>query len=88
MKVGLTATMIQGGRSGVAQYVFSLVRELIRARQVDLSVFVLEDELPLLDFAKDGCRLVPVPRAAARGLKRWSSRGALPCKATKQDPPG
>jgi glycosyltransferase involved in cell wall biosynthesis len=69
MKVGLTATMIQGGRSGVAQYVFSLVRELIRAEQVDLSVFVLEDELPLLDFAKDGCRLIPVPRAAAPPVK-------------------
>ena len=69
MKIGLTATMIQGGRSGVAQYVFSLVRELIRARQVDLNVFVLEDELPLLDFAKDGCRIIPVPRAAAPPVK-------------------
>ena len=69
MKVGLTATMIQGGRSGVAQYVFSLVRELIRAGQVDLNVFVLEDELPLLEFAKDGCHLIPVPRAAAPPVK-------------------
>ncbi|MFK7851154.1 MAG: glycosyltransferase family 4 protein [Akkermansiaceae bacterium] len=69
MKVGLTATMIQGGRSGVAQYVFSLVRELNRAGNVDLNVFVLEDELPLLDFAKDGCRLVPVPRTAAPPVK-------------------
>lgn len=69
MKVGLTATMIQGGRSGVAQYVLSLVRELIRAGQVDLSVFVLEDELPLLDFAKDGCRIIPVPRAVAPAVK-------------------
>ncbi len=65
MRIGLTATMIQGGRSGVAQYVFSLVRELVRAGEVDLNVFVLEDELPLLDFAKGGCNLIPVPRAAA-----------------------
>lgn len=69
MKVGLTATMIQGGRSGVAQYVFSLVRELVRAGGLDLSVFVLEDELPLLDFAKGGCRIVPVARAAAPPVK-------------------
>jgi glycosyltransferase involved in cell wall biosynthesis len=69
MKVGLTATMIQGGRSGVAQYVFSLVRELVRAGEVDLSVFVLEDELPLLDFAKEGCKIIPVPRAAAPPVK-------------------
>jgi len=69
MKVGLTATMIQGGRSGVAQYVFSLVRELNRAGNVDLNVFVLEDELPLLDSAKSACRLIPVPRAAAPPVK-------------------
>ncbi|MFN9410001.1 MAG: glycosyltransferase family 4 protein [Akkermansiaceae bacterium] len=69
MKIGLTATMIQGGRSGVAQYVFSLVRELIRTGDVDLNVFVLEDELPLLDFAKEGCRVIPVPRAAAPPVK-------------------
>jgi glycosyltransferase involved in cell wall biosynthesis len=69
MKVGLTATMIQGGRSGVAQYVFSLVRELVRAGEIDLHVFVLEDELPLLDFAKDGCRIIPVPRSAAPPVK-------------------
>lgn len=69
MKAGLTATMIQGGRSGVAQYVLSLVRELIRAGRVDLSVFVLENELPLFDFARDGCRLIPVPQSAAPPLK-------------------
>lgn len=83
MKVGLTATMIQGGRSGVAQYVISLVRELIRADQVDLHVFVLEDELPLLEFAKDGCHLIPVPRAAAPPIKNilWHQIG-LPKLAT------
>lgn len=69
MKIGLTATMIQGGRSGVAQYVFSLVRELAHAGQVDLNVFVLEDEVPLLDFAKNNCRIIPVPRAAAPPVK-------------------
>ena len=69
MKIGLTATMIQGGRSGVAQYVFSLVRELIRAGEVDLHVFVLEDELPLFDFAKNGCHLIPVSMSAAPPVK-------------------
>ena len=69
MKVGLTGTMIQGGRSGVAQYVFSLVRELILVEQVDLCVFVLEDELPLFDFAKEGCQLIPVASSAAPPVK-------------------
>ncbi|GAA5482019.1 glycosyltransferase family 4 protein [Haloferula sargassicola] len=69
MKAGLTATMIQGGRSGVAQYVFSLVRELIQRRDLELKLFALEDELPLFDFAKDACEIVPVPRAAAPPVK-------------------
>lgn len=69
MKIGLTATMVQGGRSGVAQYVFSLVRELIRAGRVDLHLFALEDELPLFNFAKEGCHIIPVSRSAAPAVK-------------------
>lgn len=69
MKVGLTATMIQGGRSGVAQYVFSLVRELVRAGRVDLTVFVLEDEMPHFDFVREQCRIISVPQAAAPPVK-------------------
>lgn len=69
MKVGLTATMIQGGRSGVAQYVFSLVKELIAAGEMDLHVFVLEDEIPLFDFAKNGFTIIPVSRAVAPPVK-------------------
>jgi glycosyltransferase involved in cell wall biosynthesis len=69
MKIGLTATMIQGGRSGVAQYVFSLVRELTRAAEVDLYLFVLENELHHFDFAKNKCTLISVPVAAAPAVK-------------------
>ncbi len=69
MKVGLTATMIQGGKSGVAQYVFSLVRELVRGGRVDLTVFALEDEMGLFDYAAGGCRVVSVPRRAAPPVK-------------------
>lgn len=69
MKVGLTATMIQGGRSGVAQYVFSLVKELITTGEMDLHVFVLEDEIPLFDFAEHGCTIIPVSRAVAPPVK-------------------
>lgn len=69
MKIGLTATMVQGGRSGVAQYVFSLIRELVRRPGVDLSVFALESELPLFDFARDACKIVPVSMASAPPVK-------------------
>lgn len=69
MNVGITATMVQGGKSGVAQYVFSLIREWIRTREFDLHVFVLEDELPLFNFARNHCHIIPVPRAASPPVK-------------------
>lgn len=65
MKVGLTATMIQGGRSGVAQYVFSLVRELMHDPRVELSLFVLEQERQHFAFAQKNCRLISVPASAS-----------------------
>ncbi len=65
MKIGLTATVVQGGRSGVAQYVFSLIREMLPIHDVELTVFVLEDELALFDFAADQIKIVPVPRRAS-----------------------
>ncbi len=76
MRVGLTATMIQGGRSGVAQYVFSLVRELARSGRVDLTVFALEDDAPHFAFAGDGIRLVPVPEGVRHPVKNivWHQR--------------
>lgn len=61
IKAGLTTTMIQGGKSGVGQYVFSLVRELIKAGRVDLTLFVLENDVPLFAFTEGKCRIIPVP---------------------------
>jgi glycosyltransferase involved in cell wall biosynthesis len=69
MKVGLTATMIQGGRSGVAQYVFSLVKELMLDANIELSVFVLEHELSLFAYAQEHCELIPVPSHAGPPVK-------------------
>jgi glycosyltransferase involved in cell wall biosynthesis len=69
MKIGLTATVVQGGRSGVAQYVFSLIREMLPIRDIELTVFALEDELPLFDFAADQIKIVPVPRRASSPVK-------------------
>ena len=62
MNVGLSTSVIQRGRSGVAQYVFALVQALSRqAARHDLTLFVLEDDLPLFDFARDSAKIVPVP---------------------------
>ena len=72
MNVGLSTTMIQRGKSGVAQYVFALVRALLAESPADrLHLFVLEDDLPLFDFAREAAAIVPVPerfRPALRNL--------------------
>jgi len=61
MKIGFTTTVIQRGKTGVAQYVFALLRALLpRAAQHEFYLFVLEEDLPLFDFAKGVMKLVPV----------------------------
>ncbi len=88
MKIALSTTMIQGGRSGVAQYVLELLRELIPlCRAHELSVLVLENDLPLFEFAAPHVRLVPVSekwRPAVKNilwhqavLPRWLRREGI-----------
>lgn len=61
MNVGLSTSVIQRGQSGVAQYVFALVEALLRhARRPDLTLFVLEDDVPRFNFARGNARIVPV----------------------------
>ncbi|MCL4176659.1 MAG: glycosyltransferase family 4 protein [Verrucomicrobia bacterium] len=61
MKVGLSTSVIQQGQSGVAQYVFALVAALLRhPARPDLTLFVLEDDVPLFHFARNDARIVPV----------------------------
>ena len=61
MKVGLSTSVIQRGLSGVAQYVFALVAAMARhPARPDLTLFVLEDDVPLFDFAKEDTNIVPV----------------------------
>ena len=53
--------MIQAGKTGVAQYVLALLRALLGRRTVhDFTLFVLEEDLPLFDFARNSATLVPV----------------------------
>lgn len=62
MRVAISTSVIQRGRTGVAQYVFSLVKALLaRAHEHQFTLLVLEDDLPLFEFAKPAMRIVPVP---------------------------
>lgn len=58
MKIGLSTSVIQRGRSGVGQYVLSLVRALLPvARENEFTLFVLDEDRPLFAFAAGAMRI-------------------------------
>ena len=62
MRIALSTSVMQRGRSGVGQHVLSLVRALIpAAARHEFTLFVLEGDLPLFAFASASMRLLPVP---------------------------
>lgn len=62
MHIGISTSVIQRGKTGVAQYLFALLRAyqpfVVRHQ---FTLFVLEEDLPLFAFAKDAVRIIPVP---------------------------
>jgi len=84
MKVGISTSVIQRGQTGIAQYVFNLLREFLPyAAEHEFILFTLEEDVPLFDFARDAMRIVPVPaefRPAAKNI--WWHQTVLPkvCK--------
>lgn len=70
MRIGLSTTMIQRGKSGIAQYVFALVRALLaEGSEHRLHLFILEEDLPLFDFAKERAQLIVVPERRRSPIK-------------------
>jgi glycosyltransferase involved in cell wall biosynthesis len=70
MRIGISTSVIQGGRSGVAQYVFALLRGLKRfGHEHEFTLFVLENDLPLFDFTKGEMRLIRVPENSRSPVK-------------------
>src|ERR1051326_4895264 len=62
MRIGISTSVIQRGKSGVGQYVFALLRGLLsRGDSHKFVLFVLEEALPLFPFAEGKAELVPVP---------------------------
>ncbi|PYM16979.1 MAG: glycosyltransferase family 1 protein [Verrucomicrobia bacterium] len=62
MNVGLSTSVIQRGRSGVAQYVFSLLRAFLPyAGRHQFTLYALEEDLPLFAFVEPRMKLAPVP---------------------------
>lgn len=74
MRIGFSTSVVQRGKTGVAQYVFALLHALIpHAQSHQFHLFVLQEDLPLFAFAETAMNLVPVGeewRPAVRNV-RW-----------------
>ena len=61
MRIGISTSVIQRGKSGVGQHVLALVRALLpHAPRHEFTLFVLEQDLPLFAFAQGAMQIVPV----------------------------
>lgn len=80
MNVGISTSVIQRGKSGVAQYVLALVRALLpHTARHQFTLFVLEEDLPRFAFAEAELKIVPVPERFRPALKNiWWHQTALP----------
>ncbi|HEY1489875.1 MAG TPA: glycosyltransferase family 1 protein [Verrucomicrobiae bacterium] len=62
MRIGITTSVIQRGQTGIAQYLFALLRAFLpHTQENDFILFVLEEDLPLFNFAKEKMQIIPVP---------------------------
>ncbi len=62
MRIGISTSVIQRGKTGVGQYVLSLVKAILdEPRSHDFVLFVLERDLDLFEFARDEAQIVIVP---------------------------
>jgi glycosyltransferase involved in cell wall biosynthesis len=61
MRIGISTSVIQRGQTGIAQYVFALLRALAaEAHEHEFFLFALQEDLPLFDFVKGRMHLMPV----------------------------
>ena len=70
MRIGISTSVIQRGQTGIAQYLFALLRAFLpRARDWQFILFVLDQDLPLFDFLKDQMQIVKVPERFRSPIK-------------------
>ena len=61
MNIGLSTSVIQRGKSGIARYVLALIENLMpQADAHRFVLFVLEEDLPLFAFASSQMMVVPI----------------------------
>ena len=83
MRIGISTSVVQRGLSGVAQYLFALLRHLLNSSgEHEFTLFVLEQDLPLFEFTQGKMRLVTVPEAYRPPAKNiWWHQTRLPTLA-------
>lgn len=89
MRIALSTSVIQRGRTGIAQYVFALVRALlphVQRKELELDLLVLEDDQSLFEFARGSVRIITVPESRRPALKNilWHQR-QLPALAAREN---
>ena len=80
MRIGISTSVIQRGQTGIAQYLFALLRAFLPySSENQFVLFVLEQDLPLFDFVKEKMQIVPVREQFRSPIKNilWHQR-ALP----------
>jgi glycosyltransferase involved in cell wall biosynthesis len=86
MKIAISTSVIQRGKTGVAQYVLALTRALMPyADVVKFHVLALAQDLPLFEFARGRMEIIPVDerwRPAVRNI--WWHQQVLPRWLDKQ----
>ncbi|HZV33789.1 MAG TPA: glycosyltransferase family 1 protein [Verrucomicrobiae bacterium] len=61
MNIGISTSVVARGRSGVGQYLFALLRAFLPYTENRFTLFVLEEDVPLFEFAAGTMHIIPVP---------------------------
>ena len=62
MRIGISTSVVLRGKTGVAQYVFALLRALSAyTKQHEFTLFISAEDLPLFDFLKGPMNQIVVP---------------------------
>jgi glycosyltransferase involved in cell wall biosynthesis len=78
-RIGISTSVIQRGRTGVAQYLFALLRAMLPLSDHPFTLFVLEEDLPLFEFARERVRFEVVPEQFREPVKNiWWHQTRLP----------
>jgi glycosyltransferase involved in cell wall biosynthesis len=70
MRIGISTSVIQRGKTGVAQYLFALLRAFLARNDThEFVLFVLQEDLPLFQFVGDRMRLEVVSESFRSPVK-------------------